>query len=103
MIKMTKKKMTREEVLHVADLCNLELSEKEIEKLAVMLTDTLGYIEILKELDTKDVKETYQVTGMTNIFQEEEETSTTLTQEEALSNAREVIKEMFATKAVFER
>lgn len=100
---MTKKKLSREEVVHIADLCNLELSAEEIEKLREILADTLDYIDILNELDTDGVKETYQVTGTTNVFQEKEDVPTTLSQKEALSNAKEVINNHFATKAVFER
>ena len=100
---MTKEKISKEQVLHIADLCNLTLSEEEIEKLAEMLTDTVDYIKILDELDTKNTPETYQVTGKTNVFQKDSEKATTLSQKESLSNAKEVIKEMFGTKAVFER
>ncbi len=68
-----------------------------------MLTDTLDYIDILEELDTKTTPETYQVTGLTNVFQKEEEKPTTLAKEKALANAKEVIRSMFATEAVFDR
>lgn len=100
---MTKEKISKEQVLHIANLCNLTLNEKEIAKLSEMLTDTVDYIKILEELDTKDTPETYQVTGKTNVFQKDNEKKTTLSQKEALSNAKEEIKSMFATKAVFDR
>lgn len=101
--KMAKEKISKQQVLHIAHLCNLTLSEKEIEKLSEMLTDTVDYIKILDELDTKDTPETYQVTGKTNVFQNKDEENTTLSQKEALSNARNVIKGMFSTKGVFDR
>ena len=66
---MTKEKISKEQVLHIANLCNLTLSEKEIDKLSEMLTDTVDYIKILEELDTSNTLETYQVTGKTNVFQ----------------------------------
>ena len=100
---MTKEKISKEQVLHIADLCNLTLNKEEIDKLSEMLTDTVGYIKILEELDTNNVKETYQVTGKTNVFQENDEKNTTLSQKEALSNAHRVIKKMFSTKGVFDR
>ncbi len=100
---MTKEKISKEEVLHIADLCNLTLNDKEVEKLSEMLTDTVDYIKILDELDTKNTPETYQVTGKTNVFQKDTEKATTLSQAQALSGAKEVIREMFGTKAVFER
>lgn len=100
---MAKKKLTREEVVHIAQLCNLTLSEVEIDKLSEMLGETIDYIEVLKELETENVKETYQVTGLENVFQDENESNTTLSKKEALSNAHEVIEGKFATKAVFDR
>ena len=100
---MTTKKLTREEVLHIANLCNLNLTEEEIEKLSSQLSETVDFIEILNEIDTDNVEETFQVTGITNIFQKEDEDSTTLSQEESLKNASEEIKNLFATKAIFER
>ena len=100
---MTKEKISKEQVLHIANLCNLTLSDKEIDKRSVKLTDTVDYIKILEELDTSNTPETYQVTGKTNVFQKKDEVKTTLNQKEALSNAKEVIKSMFATKAVFDR
>jgi Asp-tRNA(Asn)/Glu-tRNA(Gln) amidotransferase C subunit len=68
-----------------------------------MLGDALDYIDVLNELNTEKVSETYQVTGLTNVFQKDGEKVTTLSQKEALSNASEVIDEMFATKAIFNR
>lgn len=99
---MTRKKLSKEEVLHIADLCDLTLSEEEIDKLSEMLTDAIVYIKILDELDTEDLQETYQVTGNNNVFQKKGDHDNTLDQNEALSNAKEIERGMFATKAVFE-
>ncbi|MBP7928115.1 aspartyl/glutamyl-tRNA amidotransferase subunit C [Patescibacteria group bacterium] len=95
--------LSQNDVLHISKLCNLALSSEEIEKLSQMLSETIDYIAVLDELDTSKVAETYQVTGLTNVFQVQDSTSNTLTQAEALSNAHEAIKNMFATKAVFDR
>ena len=100
---MSKQKLSKEKVLHIARLCNLSLNDEEVRRLSDMLTDTLDYIDILEELDTKTTPETYQVTGLTNVFQKEEEKPTTLAKEKALANAKEVIRSMFATEAVFDR
>ena len=54
-------KITREEVLHVAELAHLELNESEIESFARHLESILTYSEKLNELDTKDVAPTTQV------------------------------------------
>ena len=101
--KMTKEKISKEQVLHIADLCNLTLTGEEMDKLSEMLTDTIDYIKILDELDTSEIKETYQVAGKTNVFQSENDKNTTLSQSESLLNAKKVIKDMFSTKGVFDR
>jgi aspartyl-tRNA(Asn)/glutamyl-tRNA(Gln) amidotransferase subunit C len=100
---MSKKKITTEEVKHIADLCNLTLSANEIEKLSQMLGDTLDYVEMLNELNTSNIDETYQVTGLANVFQNKDDPQDTLSQKEALQNAQEVIDDMFATEAIFDR
>jgi aspartyl/glutamyl-tRNA(Asn/Gln) amidotransferase C subunit len=95
-------KITKEDVIKIAQLAKLDVTGVE-EKLASMFTDTLKNIEILNELDTLNVKETYQVTGLENVFQKDEENRATLSQKAALADAHEVIGNKIATKAVFDR
>ncbi len=95
-------KITQEQVKKIAKLCNLTLTDTEIEKLSFMFSDTLQYINVLEELDTLGIEETYQVTGLKNIYSKAG-TKRTLTKEDALSNAKELIRGMFATKGVFDR
>jgi len=54
-------KITREEVLHVAELAHLELNESEIESFARHLESILTYSEKLNELDTDGVEPMAQV------------------------------------------
>jgi len=49
-------KISREDVVRVADLAHLELSEPEIEKFRVQLDSILTYIDKLKELDVSGVE-----------------------------------------------
>lgn len=49
-------KITREDVLHVAELAHLELTEAEVDKFRKQLDDILVYIDKLKELDVSDVE-----------------------------------------------
>lgn len=106
---MAEKNISKEEVKKLAILANLDVSGQE-EKLAEILSDTLKHMENLNELDTSKTQETYQVTGLTNVFQKEDAKAQTLTKEEALSNAKETRDYaahkkdgLFATKAVFDR
>lgn len=75
------------DVKKVAKLANLELTKEESNKFEVQLSAVLEYIERLNELDTKDVKETSQVTGLENVTRSDEDSSS-LSQTEALSGAK---------------
>jgi aspartyl-tRNA(Asn)/glutamyl-tRNA(Gln) amidotransferase subunit C len=54
-------KITREEVLRVAELAYLELSESEVEAHLRQLDSILTYVEKLNELDTAGVEPMAQV------------------------------------------
>ncbi len=98
---MNEKSITTEQVKKIAKLCKLTLTEEEIKKLSKLLSETLDYINALNELDVTNTPETFQVTGLTNVFQNG--SSNTLSKEEALANSKEIIKGMFVTEAVFDR
>ena len=98
---MSDKYISKEEVKKIADLANLDVSG-EADKLASLLSDTISYIQTLTELDTTNVEETFQVTGLTSVFQDDSEPDS-LTKEEALSNAKDAYKGLFSTKPVFKK
>lgn len=53
--------ITRDDVLHVAKLARLELSEPEVEQMTEELGQILGYVEQLREVDTSQVEPTASV------------------------------------------
>lgn len=53
--------ITRDNVLHVAKLARLELSELEVDRMQRDLNGILDYVNQLSELDTTDVPATAQV------------------------------------------
>ena len=97
---MVEIKVTPEEVKKIAGLSKMDVSGQE-ELFAELFTDTLVKIQDLKEVDTTKVEETFQVTGLVNVFQDEELQSDSLTKEECLSNAKENINGLFSTAGVF--
>lgn len=99
---MSENIISKEEVKKIAKLSNLSISGDE-EKFSELLSDTISYIDILNELDTENVSETYQVTGLSNVFQGGSENKATLTQKEALSNVKREENDLFVTDPVFER
>ncbi len=60
-------KLTREDVLKLARLARLKLTEDEIEEYSTELTEILQYVEQLSSVDVKGLKPTNQVTGLTNV------------------------------------
>lgn len=88
---MSKKtKLTIDEVKHVAKLANLPLSDEEIILFIVQLSAILDFVSKLQKIDTKNIKETSQITGLENVFRADEiDTLRLLTQEDALANAKE--------------
>lgn len=97
------KDLTKEDVLHIAKLANLQLDEKNIEKFRKQLTETLKYVENLDELDTKGIQPTSHSTNVTNVYFEDGTKNTRLfTQEEALKNGKKVKKGMFVVPRIME-
>jgi aspartyl-tRNA(Asn)/glutamyl-tRNA(Gln) amidotransferase subunit C len=54
-------KISKEEVLHVADLAHLELTDAEVETLRTQLDAILNYVDKLKQLDVTGVEPMAQV------------------------------------------
>jgi aspartyl-tRNA(Asn)/glutamyl-tRNA(Gln) amidotransferase subunit C len=65
-------KLTREDVLKLARLARLEVSEAEIEEFSEELTAILQYVEQLQGVDVDGLKPTNQVTGLTNVTRPDE-------------------------------
>lgn len=95
-------RMSEELVKKVAKLVKLDITGEET-RLAEMFSETLDYIKVLDELDTATVSETYQVTGLVNVFQTDHHPKNTLTTNEALSNVANPAGELIPTKGVFDR
>ena len=93
-------KLTPEEIYKLA---NLSLNEEQIKKLADSVSSILSYVSQLQSLNTANIEETAQVTGQENVFREDiVDNERMLTQEEALSNAKDKHNGYFMVKAIFE-
>lgn len=79
---------TPADVAHIATLSNIPISPAEEEKLAAGFTTTIAVVDTLQTVDTSTVEPTHQVTGLENIFREDQVTEDTMfTQEEATQGA----------------
>jgi len=60
--------LTREEVLHVAQLARLSLEPAEVELFTRQLNDILAYVQKLQEVDTQGVPPMAHVVPVANAF-----------------------------------
>ena len=65
------KKISSEEVEHIAELARIELTEEEKKKFSDELSDVLGYVEQLQEVNTDGIEPVSQATGMVNVLRED--------------------------------
>ena len=86
--------ITREEVLHVAGLAWLALTEEEIERLTGELDKILEAVGIVSELDLADVPPTSHPLDLVNAWAEDEPHDP-LALEDVLRNAPAAEREMF--------
>lgn len=93
--------MTKINIHHVAKLANLPIPEEKLEMLEKQLETTVEHIERLNELDTSTVDETSDITGLRNVMRDDV-VEPSLTQEEALSNAKETHNGFFVVPVILE-
>ena len=63
--------LSREDVLHVAELARLSLRPEEVELFTRQLNDILAYVQKLEELDTSGVAPLAHVIPLVNAFRED--------------------------------
>lgn len=65
-------KIDKDTILRVAQLARLNLSEEERPRMQKQLASILEYVEILEELDLKEVVPTAHTLGFTNRMRDDE-------------------------------
>jgi aspartyl-tRNA(Asn)/glutamyl-tRNA(Gln) amidotransferase subunit C len=81
-------------VEHLANLARIDLTDKEIKKFTKQVSSILDFFSELSELDTEDVKPTYHVLEINNVFRDDV-AKDSLPREEILANAPEKEKGYF--------
>jgi len=92
--------LSTEDVLKLARLSRLKLSDDEVNTFKKEINEILSYVDMLKEVDTKDLKPTYQVTGLENKMRKDEVKDYGVTQEELLKNLPDKDANYIKTKRV---
>lgn len=81
--------ITNDDVRHLAQLSSLQMSDAEAELLRVGIEKIINYINQLDELDTDGVEPTYQVTGLQNVWRDDEIIDSSVSRRQLLALAAE--------------
>jgi aspartyl-tRNA(Asn)/glutamyl-tRNA(Gln) amidotransferase subunit C len=94
-------KLSREEVIHIAALARMGMSEAEIEKAREQLSNILENFEVLKEIDTTNVLPTAQSIHLQNVTRDDNPRES-LPAEDVLANAPDREGDLFKLRPVLE-
>jgi aspartyl-tRNA(Asn)/glutamyl-tRNA(Gln) amidotransferase subunit C len=94
-------KLTREEVLHIARLARIALTEEEITRLSGQLSSLLENFQVLQEVNTDNVPPTSQSVELRSVMREDV-ILPSLSPDDVLSNAPRREDEYFRVRAVLE-
>ncbi len=94
-------KLSHEEVLHIARLAKLGLTEAEVNNMSEQLSNILKNFEILNKVDTTGVLPTAQPNTLTNVLKDDV-IKPSLSQDDVLANAPQRDGDYFKVKIVLE-
>ena len=97
---MKKITLSKDDVLHIAKLAKLKLTENEIEIYVRQLSSIIGFVSHLESVDTNKSQPSFQITDTVNIFRDDK-VKESLSQEDAIRNAPESYNGFFKVKAIF--
>lgn len=79
--------LTPQDILKLARLARIQITEDELQKYADELNAVLGYVQQLSEVDTDGLEPAYQVTGLTDVMRPDELHDYGVVTQELLKNA----------------
>ena len=94
-------KLSRQEVLHIALLARLGLTEAEADKASEQHSNILENFEVLQQVDTDGVPPTAQSIALQNVVSDDEVTPS-LPPDQVLANAPQKEGDFFRVRAVLE-
>jgi aspartyl-tRNA(Asn)/glutamyl-tRNA(Gln) amidotransferase subunit C len=93
--------LSREEVLHIAALAKVGVTDEDVEKFREQLSNILENFEALQKLDTTGIPPTAQSVALQNVIRYDE-VDPSLPPEEVLANAPQREEDFFKVKIVLE-
>ena len=94
-------KLSREDVLHIALLARLGLTDAEADKFREQLSNILENFEILQQVDTNGIAPTAQSSALQNVVKDDE-VAASLPASQILANAPRKEEDFFRVRAVLE-
>lgn len=91
--------LTKVEVLKIAKLARIALTDEEVERFGKQLSTVLEYVDELKKVNTDGIEEVSQVTGLVNV-QREDKIIIAENRDEILSQAPEMKDGYYKVKAI---
>jgi aspartyl-tRNA(Asn)/glutamyl-tRNA(Gln) amidotransferase subunit C len=94
-------KLKREEVLHIAALARVGVTDADVEKFQEELSNILENFEVLNKVDTANIQPTAQSIALQNVTMSDE-IKPSLPQDDVLANAPQREGDFFKVKVVLE-
>ena len=91
--------ISRDDVLHLAQLARLNVDEAEVDRFAGQLSDIVSYMDVLNTVDTSNVEPLY-TTADHVLRMREDEAVHVRTREQVLANAPEKNDEFFVVPRI---
>ncbi len=94
-------KLTREEVLHIAALAKLGMTEEDITHFGAQLSNILENFEVLNKVDTNNVPPTAQPNSLCNVMKDDV-VAPSMPVKDVMANAPKQEDNFFKIRAVLE-
>ena len=93
--------ITKEQVEHIAHLSRLEIYEDEVAGYIEKMESVVGLFDKINAVDTTDIKPTYHVLDLVNVFREDV-AQEGMNRDEVLKNAHETEAGQFKVPTIIE-
>ena len=99
---MSKKKITIDEVKHIAKLSKLEIPEDKLDYYATEMGKIINYFDLLSEVDTSSVEPMTHVNKDKNVTRDDK-VETSLNSKEAIKNCSETFGQFIKVPKVLDK
>ena len=94
--------LSRDDVLKLARLARLQLTDAEVEQFQKEISSILHYVEQLQKFDVRDLLPTNQVTGLRNVMRPDTVRDYGVTPDDLLKNAPATEDQQIKVKRVIQ-